>query len=299
VAGYSFGVSDGSSHALVWTDGKPQDLGTLGGRSAGAADINDGGQVVGSSRLADDTSHAFLYSEGRMFDLNQSIPASSGWQLISARTINDAGQIGGVGMHNGKQEAYLFEPQTVLGPLTAQVAISGSASALVRRRVSAAAASTTQTIVQGGTVQWQNAGPVGPVGDASGMGLFGSPPLNLGGGYAFRFDAAGSYAYATSGSPAKRTVNVPMESAPAKGKVKTVFQIYWCFCHAPKGYVFDAQIKSPHTKSFRRFQTGTTKGLTAAKPGHGKGSYQFRARIRKRKGGKASGWSPVMRVQVR
>jgi hypothetical protein len=84
-----------------------------------------------------------------------------------------------------------------------------------------------------------------------------------------------------------------------KGKRKTLFQLYWCFCTAPKGYVFDVQLKRPPARSFARFLTGTTKGQTAAKPGAGMGSYRLRARIRKKTGGKASGWSPILKVGVR
>jgi probable HAF family extracellular repeat protein len=42
------------------------DLGTLGGIYSAAAGINDQGQVVGYSLLANSTSHAFLWQDGVM-----------------------------------------------------------------------------------------------------------------------------------------------------------------------------------------------------------------------------------------
>jgi probable HAF family extracellular repeat protein len=68
------------------------DLGTLGGTESFAYGINDKGQVVGSSRLAGDTStHAFLYGNGRMIDL---YPLNSGEiQTVGPTGINNSGQI--------------------------------------------------------------------------------------------------------------------------------------------------------------------------------------------------------------
>ena len=65
------------------------DLGTLGGGSSYAYGVNDSGEIVGYSYLADGGQHAFLYDDGTMLDLNSLIPANSGWDLLEAYGIND------------------------------------------------------------------------------------------------------------------------------------------------------------------------------------------------------------------
>jgi probable HAF family extracellular repeat protein len=61
-------------HAVLWQNGKPTDLGNLGGdgKSFGifASGLNDYGQVVGASDTAGDASfHAFLWQKGHITDL--------------------------------------------------------------------------------------------------------------------------------------------------------------------------------------------------------------------------------------
>jgi probable HAF family extracellular repeat protein len=64
--------------------------------------INSRGQIVGSSRLADClTQHAALWEEGTVYDLNDLIPADSGFVLRGTSFINDAGVIAGNGLPPG------------------------------------------------------------------------------------------------------------------------------------------------------------------------------------------------------
>jgi probable HAF family extracellular repeat protein len=111
--------SSAGQHAFLWEDdGDPntvdmKDLGTLGGFHSYANGINDKGQVVGNSLFSTDCPscgppHAFLYSEGQMQDLNDLIPANSGWTLTDAREINNSGQIVGFGKLNGNLATRLF-----------------------------------------------------------------------------------------------------------------------------------------------------------------------------------------------
>ena len=58
------------------------DLGTLGGGSSYAYGVNDSGEIVGYSWLANGGQSAFLYDDGTMLDLNSLLPSNSGWDLL-------------------------------------------------------------------------------------------------------------------------------------------------------------------------------------------------------------------------
>jgi probable HAF family extracellular repeat protein len=102
-------------HATLWgkAKGSMLDLGLLpGARYSTAAGINNVGQVVGLDSYADYSSHAFVWNPSTgMLDLNNLIPANSGWVLEFATAINDQGQIVGFGTLNGQGEAFLLTPQ--------------------------------------------------------------------------------------------------------------------------------------------------------------------------------------------
>jgi probable HAF family extracellular repeat protein len=86
------------------------DLGTLGGDESGADGIDAGGQVVGWSMTSDGSEHAFLYDHRGMHDLNELIPAGTGWTLTEAGAIDNAGNIVGIGRFNGQPRGFLLTP---------------------------------------------------------------------------------------------------------------------------------------------------------------------------------------------
>ena len=109
--------------AVVWTNDTPTELPTLGGGSSSGTAINNNGQVVGTSDTSTGVQDGFLWSNGTMTDLgpnfspaavnasgvivggqfvysngtlqnlNNLIPAGSGYQIQNATGINDNGQI--------------------------------------------------------------------------------------------------------------------------------------------------------------------------------------------------------------
>ena len=98
------------THVVLWTDGSVQDLGTLGATWATVYGINKVGSVVGSSATSTGPQHAFITLDGIMTDLNLFLPAGSDWELAIATSINDAGQIIGIGTRNGVERAFLLTP---------------------------------------------------------------------------------------------------------------------------------------------------------------------------------------------
>ena len=101
-------------HAFFYSGGKVLDLGTLGGPASGAWGINKAAQIVGDAQITPGdlfgAHHAFLYSGGQMANLNSLLPPNSGWTLTEAVSINDAGQIVGVGTLNGQDRAFRLTP---------------------------------------------------------------------------------------------------------------------------------------------------------------------------------------------
>jgi probable HAF family extracellular repeat protein len=65
--------------------------------------------------MASGMMHAFMVTNVlggtvHMIDLNNLVPANSGWELMEARGINASGQIVGWGMHAGHTNAFLLTP---------------------------------------------------------------------------------------------------------------------------------------------------------------------------------------------
>jgi probable HAF family extracellular repeat protein len=66
--------------------------------------INSRSQIVGQSFACDgSTLRAFLWENGSMPDLNKLIPRNSSLQLVDPLSINDRGEIAGIGVPGGCQ----------------------------------------------------------------------------------------------------------------------------------------------------------------------------------------------------
>jgi hypothetical protein len=79
-------------------------------------DLNELNQVVGTSIDPDfDDQRAVLWHSGTLYDLNALIPADSGWTLLVANAINDAGWIVDYGRRAGVpgRRAFLLKPAVI------------------------------------------------------------------------------------------------------------------------------------------------------------------------------------------
>ncbi len=114
--------SNNVSLAFSFQPGVDTDLVNLGSLNAeipgsAALDINDSQQIVGYSifdrarRVGQPRPiHAVLFANGNIIDLNEQIDCPLGWTLVTAKGINNAGQIVGSGEINGQTHAFLLTP---------------------------------------------------------------------------------------------------------------------------------------------------------------------------------------------
>jgi probable HAF family extracellular repeat protein len=102
--------SNGTFRGVIWNaDGNVTTLGTLGGSSSQATDVNDSGEVVGFASLKNGYQHAFSVISGTMLDLG-TLGGSS-----YAYGINDSGEIVGYSyLADGDQHAFLYDDGTML-----------------------------------------------------------------------------------------------------------------------------------------------------------------------------------------
>lgn len=120
--------SAGANHAVRFDSGKVEDLGLDGASETYAEDINDGGVVVGWASFADGSTRGIMFSGDRWVDLTGLLPADSGWTILTARSINDAGQITGEATDpSGASTVYLLSPSPFLSEFSPTIVAAGSA----------------------------------------------------------------------------------------------------------------------------------------------------------------------------
>jgi probable HAF family extracellular repeat protein len=128
VTGFSDTPDNLHHHSFIYdlSVGQMIDIGAPPGHADSEAwAINNAGHVVGQtgSEIVFGDFDGFLYDGKSMADLNNLIPANSGWHLVWAFDINDNDWIVGFGRHNGQDRGYLLVP---IGDCPADVDHSGA-----------------------------------------------------------------------------------------------------------------------------------------------------------------------------
>ncbi len=133
--------------------------------------------------------------------------------------------------------------------------------------------------------------------------LFDSGPATTG-HFAFRFFAAGTYAYESTvkKDKARGSVGIPVLVTPAAGHPDTRFTVIWAR-NPPPGYTFDIRVRfRPRgSKNWKGWATwkDTTSGTEALLvPAYGKGTYEVEARLRSTATHRVSDYSPETTVEV-
>ena len=110
------GVTGGDfvPHAFLWRPGSPiTDLEVLpdGDDNSQAFDVNARGQVVGTSCKGNDC-RAFVWQDGVMYNLRELVDPGVVGVFLSARSINDKGEItGNIALPNGEIRAFVATPR--------------------------------------------------------------------------------------------------------------------------------------------------------------------------------------------
>ena len=99
-----------NARAVLWTHGREIELGDFGDEPNAALDLNDAGEVVGSSAEDEGRMRAFIWKNGSLTNLNKLVPPNSGWVLLSAFRISNTGEILAHGFFEGKSHLCVLTP---------------------------------------------------------------------------------------------------------------------------------------------------------------------------------------------
>jgi probable HAF family extracellular repeat protein len=117
VVGWGEPAGDNPSfmHASLWKNGVQTDLGAFGSDCAFAVSINSKDQIAGASYQNCNfellPARGFLYENGELVDLNNLVLPGSKLQVSEPETINDRGEIAGLGIDaSGNSRAFLLIP---------------------------------------------------------------------------------------------------------------------------------------------------------------------------------------------
>jgi acetyl esterase/lipase/plastocyanin len=163
----------------------------------------------------------------------------------------------------------------------------------------------TAKSVQSGYVKWTNNGTMAhSVTDKSGMNLFNSGSIPVGGTFQQSFVSAGTYYYIDNvGSPAvpQGNVQISMQTTATSGPVNTNFTFTWASGAPPANFAYDVQWKKPGDTAWSSLPacggtcTKTTTNTATLNLGL-TGTYQLQARLHNLTNNKTSAWSPTLKI---
>ena len=112
-------------YLVTWLNAPP------GGSNSQATSSNTAGTVAGYYADVNGKSRACIWTAAGVFDLNAMAPVPSGWTLITARAINEFGQIVGSAKNQatGQIRMYRYDPPT--GTTESQIALMGDPTSSV------------------------------------------------------------------------------------------------------------------------------------------------------------------------
>lgn len=93
--------------AILWENGAPKRLGAGEGI---AVDINRSSDILIMARSEKGGLWPVLWHNNQGVDLNRRIPTDSGWKLLFGYTLNDRGQVVGIGSHDKQLHGFLLSP---------------------------------------------------------------------------------------------------------------------------------------------------------------------------------------------
>jgi plastocyanin len=187
----------------------------------------------------------------------------------------------------------LAAPATAAGTAPAPASAHPSAARAVTVKVENMAFTPSSVTVQlDETVIWSFLDAV-THNSTSLQGFWVSGPHTEGGTYARDFTSAGSFGYLCTLHPEMRgTVKVRMKAVQSR---TSGWAVRWATEAGTDVIDYDVQLKKPGSTKWTAYRTDTRNKGAAFNPAQD-GTYSFRARTARN--GKASGWSPVKRVQI-
>ncbi len=163
--------------------------------------------------------------------------------------------------------------------------------------------STPTPLQQGQGVEFANHGASAHnARETSGMGLFDTglvpaagaatiDPLPGAGDYGYRCDDNGHVAM-------RGRLRVPVVATPRQAPLGRRFTVRWAKAAPPPGLRFDVQRRRPGARGYANWRRGVTARAAVFRPTR-RGTWAFRARVRRPSTGKASRWSQPVTIRVR